>query len=51
MGSELLKRLIKTIFPSKSEMHCTRLGKRVIPRLLELAPCGQRESGVGIHAT
>ena len=27
------------------------LGKRVVPRLLELAPCGQRESGGRIHAT
>ena len=29
----------------------TGLGKRVVPRLRELAPCGQRESGGGIHAT
>ena len=30
---------------------CTGLGKRVIPRLRELAPRGQRKSGGGIHAT
>ena len=29
----------------------TGLGKRKVPRLLELAPRGQRESGGGIHAT
>ena len=29
----------------------TGLGKRVVPRLRELAPCGQRESGSGIHTT
>ena len=28
----------------------TVLGKRVAPRLRELAPHGQRESGGGIHA-
>ena len=30
---------------------CTGLGKRVVPRLRELAPSGQRESGGGIHTT
>ena len=29
---------------------CTELGERTVPRLRELAPCGQRESGGGIHA-
>ena len=29
--------------------YCTGLGQRVVPRLRELAPCGQRESGGGIH--
>ena len=29
----------------------TGLGKRVVPRLRELASRGQRESGGGIHAT
>ena len=29
----------------------TGLGKRVVPRLRELAPRGERESGGGIHAT
>ena len=29
----------------------TGLGKRVVPRLRELVPRGQRESGGGIHAT
>ena len=29
----------------------TGVGKRVVPRLRELAPSGQRESGGGIHAT
>ena len=29
----------------------TGLGKKVVPRLRELAPCSQRESGGGIHAT
>ena len=29
----------------------TGLGKRVVPRLRELTPCGQRESGGRIHAT
>ena len=31
--------------------HCTGLGKRVVPRLRELAPEGQSESGGGSHAT
>ena len=35
----------------KSKQECTALGKRVVPRLRELAPSGQRESGGGIHAT
>ena len=35
---------------SVKEIH-TGLGKIVVPRLRELAPCGQRESGGGIHAT
>ena len=30
---------------------CTGLGKRVVPRLRELGPSGQRESGGGIHTT
>ena len=30
---------------------CTGLGKRVVPRLRELVPCGQRESEGVIHAT
>ena len=30
---------------------CTGVGKRMVPRLRELAPHGQRESGGGIHAT
>ena len=30
---------------------CTGLGERAGPRLRELAPRGQRESGGGIHAT
>ena len=29
----------------------TGLGIRVVPRLHELAPCGKRESGGGIHVT
>ena len=29
----------------------TGMGKKVVPRLRELAPRGQRESGGGIHAT
>ena len=29
----------------------TGLGKKVVPRLRELVPCGQRESGGGIHTT
>ena len=29
----------------------TGLGERVVPRLRERAPCGQREPGDGIHAT
>ena len=29
----------------------TELGKRVVPKLRELAPRSQRESGGGIHAT
>ena len=29
----------------------TGMGERVVPRLRELAPCGQREAGGGIHAT
>ena len=29
----------------------TGLGKRVVPRLRELVPCSQRESGGRIHAT
>ena len=29
----------------------TVLGERVVPRLCELGPRGQRESGCGIHAT
>ena len=34
-----------------SQGDCTGLGKRVVPRLRELAPRGQREPGGGIHAT
>ena len=30
---------------------CAGLDKRVVPRLRELAPHGQMESGDGIHAT
>ena len=29
----------------------TGMGKRIVPRLRELATRGQRESGGGIHAT
>ena len=36
---------------SRDDDACTGLGKRVVPRLRELAPRGQRESGGGIHAT
>ena len=36
---------------STSSCGYTGLGKRVVPRLRELAPRGQRESGGGIHAT
>ena len=32
-------------------LRSTGLGKRVVPRLRELAPHSQRESGGGIHAT
>ena len=33
------------------ESQCTGLGERVVTRLRELAPRGQRESEGGIHAT
>ena len=36
---------------SRGPVPNTGLGKRVVPRLWELATCGQRESGGGIHAT
>ena len=29
----------------------TEVGYKVVPRLRELSPCGQRVLGVGIHAT
>ena len=35
----------------RGEMDYTELGKRVVPRLRELALRGQREPGGGIHAT
>ena len=34
-----------------AELGNTGLGKKVVPRLRELAPRGQRESGSGIHVT
>ena len=41
-------------FPIESHIHLTTytvLGKGVVPRLRELAPRDQMESGGGIHAT
>ena len=50
MMSQSLKslELSRTVFLSREN---TGLGKRVVPRLRDLAPRGQRESGGGIHAT